>query len=57
LADEPTAALDFAGREQISALLAAVPVTGLIVTHDLALARRCDRVVEIAGGELRERAA
>lgn len=53
LADEPTAALDFAGREQISALLAAMPASALIVTHDLALARKCDRILEIAGGELR----
>jgi zinc transport system ATP-binding protein len=54
LADEPTAALDFAGREQISALLAGMPVSALIVTHDLALARLCDRIVEIAGGRLRD---
>jgi ABC-type Mn2+/Zn2+ transport system ATPase subunit len=54
LADEPTAALDFAGREHISPLLAAVPVSALIVTHDLALARQCDRIVEIAGGALHD---
>jgi zinc transport system ATP-binding protein len=54
LADEPTAALDFAGREQISPMLTGVPVSALIVTHDLALARKCDRIIEIAGGALRD---
>ncbi|ACV37234.1 ABC transporter ATP-binding protein [Accumulibacter sp.] len=53
LADEPTAALDFAGRAEIGALLASVPVSALIVTHDRALAECCDRIIEIAGGELR----
>lgn len=57
LADEPTAALDFSGRAEISTLLAGVAVSALIVTHDRALAERCDRVVEIAGGELRSLAA
>lgn len=54
LADEPTAALDFAGRDEIGALLADVQASALIVTHDRALADRCDRVFEIAAGELRE---
>jgi zinc transport system ATP-binding protein len=54
LADEPTAALDFAGRTEIGALLTSVPVSALIVTHDRALAERCDRIIEIANGQLRE---
>jgi len=54
LADEPTAALDFAGRAEIGALLTSVPVSALIVTHDRAIAERCDRIIEISGGQLRE---
>ncbi len=54
LADEPTAALDFAGQEDAAELLTAIPVTLLVVTHDRALAARCDRVLEMAGGSLRE---
>ena len=54
LADEPTAALDFAGQAAIAERLAALPATLLVVTHDRTLATRCDRVVELAGGQLRE---
>lgn len=57
LADEPTAALDFAGRAEIGALLVNIPVTALIVTHDRELAERCDRIIEIADGQLREQTA
>ncbi|MFQ6326856.1 ABC transporter ATP-binding protein [Nocardia sp. CWNU-33] len=54
LADEPTAALDFAGQEEAADVLAELPVTLVVVTHDRALARRCDRVLEMAAGRLRE---
>jgi len=54
LADEPTAALDFAGQEEAAELLTGLPVTLLVVTHDRALASRCDRVLEMAAGRLRE---
>ncbi|MFE3255221.1 metal ABC transporter ATP-binding protein [Nocardia sp. NPDC059091] len=54
LADEPTAALDFAGQAEAAELLVALPVTVLVVTHDRALADRCDRVLEMADGRLRE---
>ena len=53
LADEPTAALDFAGQAAIAERLAALPATILVVTHDRSLAAHCDRVVEMAGGQLR----
>lgn len=53
LADEPTAALDFDGQEQVAALLAALPVTVIVVSHDRAMARACDRVAEMAAGNLR----
>ncbi|MDH2388723.1 MULTISPECIES: ATP-binding cassette domain-containing protein [Streptomyces] len=54
LADEPTAALDFAGQEEAADLLTSLPVTLVVVTHDRALADRCDRVLEMAAGRLRE---
>lgn len=54
LADEPTAALDFDGQLAVAELLRALPATVLVVTHDRAMAGRCDRVVEMAGGRLRE---
>ncbi|MDF2255730.1 ABC transporter ATP-binding protein [Streptomyces ferralitis] len=54
LADEPTAALDFAGQEEAAELLTGLPVTLLVVTHDRAMAARCDRVLEMAAGRLRE---
>ncbi|MGW7486278.1 ABC transporter ATP-binding protein [Streptomyces sp. NPDC054786] len=54
LADEPTAALDFAGQEEAADLLTSLPVTLLVVTHDRAMAARCDRTLEMAAGRLRE---
>ncbi|MYW03272.1 ATP-binding cassette domain-containing protein [Streptomyces sp. SID3343] len=54
LADEPTAALDFAGQEEAADLLLSLPVTVVVVTHDRVLAERCDRVLEMAAGRLRE---
>lgn len=53
LADEPTAALDFSGQEEAADVLLALPVTVLVVTHDRALADRCDRVLEMAAGQVR----
>ncbi|GGX23842.1 metal ABC transporter ATP-binding protein [Streptomyces chryseus] len=54
LADEPTAALDFSGQEEAADVLTSLPVTLVVVTHDRALADRCDRVLEMAAGRLRE---
>ncbi|MFK0253684.1 metal ABC transporter ATP-binding protein [Streptomyces sp. NPDC090445] len=54
LADEPTAALDFAGQAEAADVLSALPVTLVVVTHDRALAERCDRILEMAAGRLRE---
>ncbi|MFI1397084.1 ATP-binding cassette domain-containing protein [Streptomyces sp. NPDC020681] len=54
LADEPTAALDFSGQEEAADVLLSLPVTLVVVTHDRALADRCDRVMEMAAGRLRE---
>lgn len=57
LADEPTSALDFDGRRLVIDTLARLPATLLVVSHDRALADRCDRVFEMAGGALREAAS
>ncbi|MET9512401.1 ABC transporter ATP-binding protein [Streptomyces flavidovirens] len=54
LADEPTAALDFSGQEEATDVLLSLPVTLIVVTHDRALAARCERVLEMAAGQLRE---
>ncbi|MEU7601080.1 ABC transporter ATP-binding protein [Streptomyces sp. NPDC040724] len=54
LADEPTAALDFDGQEEAADVLTSLPVTLVVVTHDRTLAKRCDRVLEMAAGRLRE---
>ncbi|MEU6985215.1 ABC transporter ATP-binding protein [Streptomyces sp. NPDC046324] len=54
LADEPTAALDFEGQDEAADALTSLPVTLIVVTHDRALAERCDRVLEMAAGRLRE---
>ena len=54
LADEPTSALDFDTRDAVAAILATVPVTSVVVTHDAAVADLSDRVVEMAAGRLRE---
>ncbi|TDB91959.1 ATP-binding cassette domain-containing protein [Actinomadura sp. KC216] len=54
LADEPTAALDFAGQEQVAGLLADAAATVVVATHDRAVVGACDRVTEMAAGRLRE---
>jgi zinc transport system ATP-binding protein len=54
LADEPTAALDFAGQADAARLLTSLPITVLVVTHDRAVVNRCERVLEMAAGNLRE---
>lgn len=54
LADEPTAALDFDGQAQVAGILSALKATLLVVTHDRTMADRCERVLEMAGGKLRE---
>lgn len=60
-ADEPTGALDTATGEQVIDLLFALrdrhATTLVLVTHDPALAARCDRQYEIRAGRLRELAS
>ncbi len=57
LADEPTGNLDFRTGEMIMSLLAdlhrAHRLTSVYVTHNLAFAARCDRVLELDRGTIR----
>jgi len=56
LADEPTGALDTASGEDVSALLSELNAEGqtvVVVTHDLALARRCTtRTISLVDGRV-----
>ncbi len=56
LADEPTGSLDEGTSEQIFSLLlelaASEGITLVMATHDRALARRCDRLVEMRDGRI-----
>ena len=56
LADEPTGNLDFRTGEMIFDLLGRLHgshgLTSVIATHNLAFARRCDRVLRLAEGRL-----
>ena len=54
LADEPTAALDFEGQEQVAKMLAGLSATMIVVTHDPNMARKCHRVLHMAQGRIRE---
>lgn len=60
-ADEPTGALDTVTGEQVIDLLFALrdrhATTLVLVTHDPALAARCDRQYEIRAGRIRELAS
>jgi putative ABC transport system ATP-binding protein len=57
LADEPTGNLDFRTGEMIMSLLADLHrthrLTSIYVTHNLAFAARCDRVLELDRGAIR----
>jgi lipoprotein-releasing system ATP-binding protein len=58
MADEPTGDLDNRTAETVFNLIAKLhrdyQLTSLIVTHNLAFARRCDRVIRLAGGVVAE---
>jgi len=55
LADEPTGNLDTSSGSDIMSLFTELNSTGrtvIIVTHDLALARRASRIIEIRDGKM-----
>ncbi len=56
MADEPTGSLDAAAGESVISLMfelnAQAGTTLLMVTHDEHLARRCGRIVRLAGGRI-----
>ena len=56
LADEPTGSLDFATGEKVMALMFELNreagTTLVLVTHDRAIAERCDRQLRIEAGQL-----
>lgn len=60
-ADEPTGSLDQATGQQISDLLFALNATSdttlVLVTHDLRLAQRCERIYQLDGGRLTDTVA
>ena len=59
IADEPTNGLDEAGRAQFFALLDSIfpDAAKLIITHDISVAARCDRVLVLCGGWMLETGA
>lgn len=52
VADEPTTLLDAANTRRVSDILMALPQQLVVVTHDLALARRCDVAVLFDRGRI-----
>ena len=59
IADEPTNGLDDAGRTRFFALLDAIfpDAAKLIITHDISVAARCDRILVLCGGRMLETGA
>jgi biotin transport system ATP-binding protein len=53
VADEPTTLLDLANTRRVAEVLFGLPQQLVLVTHDLDLARRCDRVLVVEGGRIR----
>lgn len=57
LADEPTGALDSQTAEEIMKVFRSLNQEGksiLIVTHDMGIAKQCDRIIEISDGCINE---
>jgi putative ABC transport system ATP-binding protein len=56
LADEPTGSLDFATGETVMELMfdlnRELGTTLVLVTHDLAIAKRCERCITLEGGQV-----
>jgi lipoprotein-releasing system ATP-binding protein len=56
LADEPTGNLDSRSADEVFALMRAINrdegTSFLLVTHNIDLARRCDRIVRVVDGRI-----
>ncbi len=52
VADEPTTLLDLRNTRQVADLLFALPQQLVLVTHDLALAERCERALLVEAGRV-----
>jgi biotin transport system ATP-binding protein len=52
VADEPTTLLDLRNTREVADLLFALPQQLLLVTHDLDLARRCERALLVEAGRV-----
>jgi biotin transport system ATP-binding protein len=53
VADEPTTLLDLANTRRVAEVLFGLPQQLVLVTHDLDLARQCDRVLVVEDGRVR----
>jgi biotin transport system ATP-binding protein len=53
VADEPTTLLDLANTRTVADLLFSLDQQLILVTHDLDLARRCDRVIVVEDAKIR----
>ncbi|KAA1425122.1 ABC transporter ATP-binding protein [Mumia zhuanghuii] len=53
VADEPTTLLDLANTRRVGDVLLGLEQQLVLVTHDLDLARRCDRVLVVEDGRIR----
>jgi biotin transport system ATP-binding protein len=53
VADEPTTLLDLANTRKVGEVLLGLPQQLVLVTHDLDLARRCDRVLVVEDARVR----
>ena len=53
VADEPTTLLDLANTRRVADLLFGLDQQLVLVTHDLDLARRCDRVLVVEDARVR----
>lgn len=52
VADEPTTLLDLANSRRVADLLLSLPQQLVLLTHDLELAARCERVLVVEGGRV-----
>ena len=57
LADEPTGNLDTQSADDVFALMREVNAKSrtcfIIVTHNMQMAERCDRIIEVVDGQIR----